>query len=341
MADDDKDQPRDKDPAPHDESPEPSEREPDALPDAHPQNGVSVVTALILAIACASAGGLGYYAFTLHGKGAAAEHARDEALAKADGAASELAACQKERDLHKAGREGTEKAAADAQASLSATRAELEDLRRERAETEARLAAFKSIAAKFQKMIDTGKLKVLIRNGRMVVKLPAEIFFASGKAELTSEAAPALREIAGILRQFGDRRFEVAGHTDSFPLHNETFKSNWELSTARAVTVTESLIAGGMNPVNLVAAGYGPYDPVANNASEAGRKENRRIEIVLLPNIKELPALPTDAPSAAPAAGETSAPAASAAPAAPATTATPAAPAKAAPPAKPAPKPTK
>jgi chemotaxis protein MotB len=319
MADDDKDRPLD-----NDRAPEPEDHAPDAPPDGPRQAGVTVVTTLVLAIACASAGGLGYYAYALRGKSGAAELARDEARAKADGAKADLAACAKERDLHKAGREGTEKAAADAQATLSATRAELEDLRRERAETEARLAAFKSIATKFQKMIDTGKLKVLIRNGRMIVKLPAEIFFASGKAELTSEAAPALREIAGILRTFADRRFEVAGHTDSLPLHNEAFKSNWELSTARAVTVTEALIGGGMNPANLVAAGYGPYDPVANNTSEAGRKENRRIEIVLLPNIKELPALPAEAPaasaSAGPAAGE-----ANAAPEAPAVSAAPAA----------------
>src|SRR6185503_5709521 len=140
---------------------------------------------------------------------------------------------------------------------------------------------------------------------------PAEIFFESGKAELTKEAVPAMREIASILRQFPDRRFEVAGHTDVIPLHNQEFKSNWELSTARAVTVTEALVAGGMNPGRLVAAGYGPYDPVANNATEAGRKENRRIEIVLFPNIKEMPSLPADA--APPAASGV--PAASGAPA--------------------------
>jgi chemotaxis protein MotB len=294
--------------------PEPSE----PIPSPAERAGRGGQTAALIAVlSLAAAGAVGYYAWITRGKsvGAVASLKQNQEeltheRAKGTELSAQLAACQKERDEGNTGRADTEKAAANAQATLSATRAELEELRRERAEAEKRLAAFKSIMAKFQKMIDTGRLKVLIRDGRMIVKLPAEIFFESGKAELTKDAVPALREIASILRQFPDRRFEIAGHTDSIPLHNEAFKSNWELSTARAVTVTEALIAGGMKPTNLVAAGYGPYDPVANNASDAGRKENRRIEIVLLPNIQELPTLPGDvAPS-----GASAAPAASAAP---------------------------
>jgi chemotaxis protein MotB len=299
--------------------------------------------AALVVVSLAAAGGLGYYAWDAHKKGSSASASLTQSQeeltrerTKSTDLSGQLTTCQKERDETKAGRSDTEKAAADAQATLTATRTEVEELRRERAETEKRLAAFKSIMLKFQKMIDTGKLKVLIRDGRMIVKLPAEIFFESGKAEITKEAAPAMREIASILRQFPDRRFEIAGHTDSFPLHNESFKSNWELSTARAVTVTEALVAGGMRPTNLVAAGYGPYDPVANNTSEPGRKENRRIEIVLLPNIKELPKLPPDAtPAAASAAPKASAtPAASAAPKTSAAPKAGAAPAKGEPPKK-------
>lgn len=275
---------------------------------------------IVAVVAVLAAGGAGYYAWTLRAEVGSLSQSRHELgleRTKTTELGEQLAACQKERDEHKSVRADTEKAAADAQATLSATRTDLEEAKRERAEADARLGAFKSIMAKFQKMIDTGKLKVMIRDGRMIVKLPAEIFFASGKAELAKDAAPALREIASILRQFPDRRFEVAGHTDNVPLHTAQFKSNWELSTARAVTVTEALAAGGMNPTNLVAAGYGPYDPVANNKSEPGRKENRRIEIALLPNIKELPALPADAlPAPAPSApaSASAAPAASGAP---------------------------
>jgi chemotaxis protein MotB len=140
-------------------------------------------------------------------------------------------------------------------------------------------------------MIDAGKLDVTVRRGRMIVKLPAEVLFASGSAQLSPEGQAPLREVAAALRTFADRRFMVAGHTDNVPIGPSNYKSNWELSTARAVTVTEFLASVGMNPARLVAAGYSEYDPIRPNGSEAGRSENRRIEIVLLPNVEEISGL--------------------------------------------------
>jgi chemotaxis protein MotB len=87
------------------------------------------------------------------------------------------------------------------------------------------------------------------------------------------------------------RRFQVAGHTDNIPVATAQFKSNWELSSARAVNVTGALIRGGLRPEQLVAAGYGEYDPVARNTKEAGRAKNRRIEIILEPRLREFPEL--------------------------------------------------
>ena len=151
-------------------------------------------------------------------------------------------------------------------------------------------------------MIDAGKIQVVIRQGRMIVKLPAEILFASGSADLSKEGQPALAEVAAVLKQFPDRRFMVAGHTDNVPIGPSRFKDNWELSTARSVTVTEFLISVGMKPNHLVAAGYGEFDPVRSNTSDGGRKENRRIEIVLLPNLAEIPQLPVEPAASASAA---------------------------------------
>jgi chemotaxis protein MotB len=85
----------------------------------------------------------------------------------------------------------------------------------------------------------------------------------------------------------------IAGHTDNVPIGPSAFKNNLQLSTARAETVTEQLTADGMNPAHLSAAGYSEYEPVRENTSEAGRRENRRIEIVLLPNLAEIP-VPAD-----------------------------------------------
>lgn len=88
-----------------------------------------------------------------------------------------------------------------------------------------------------------------------------------------------------------DRKYQVAGHTDDVPIHTARFASNWELSTARAVEVVRFLISNGMKPQQLSAAGFGEFDPAVPNDSTEHRAQNRRIEIVLLPNLSELPSL--------------------------------------------------
>src|SRR5262245_38272251 len=150
-------------------------------------------------------------------------------------ARAQLAKTAAERDGEKAARETTDKASAETQATLSATKAELEQLRLQRAEAEERLAAMKTVTSRLQKMIDTGKLQVLVRNGRMVVKLSAEVLFASGDAEVSTPGQAALTEVAAVLKEFKDRKFMVAGHTDSLAVGASKYKDNWELSTARAL----------------------------------------------------------------------------------------------------------
>jgi len=203
-------------------------------------------------------------------------------------------ACRRDLEACALARDDKAKAASELGATLDASRAELEGLRAEHAEVEKRLASFRSLTEKFQKMIDSGKLEILLRHGRMVVKLPAGVLFASGSAELSKEGKDALREVAGILRQVQNRQFMVAGHTDNMPIDPRAvppspFKNNLELSTARALTVAQHLITSGMSPKRIVAAGYGEHEPVKDNAHEPGRQENRRIEIVLLPYVTELP----------------------------------------------------
>jgi chemotaxis protein MotB len=256
---------------------------------------------LIAALAMGAAGAAGYYSLTTRSKltAATAELAKTQGELEAD--RSKLGTCDKELEMHKSSRADTQKKVETMQADVSSKGAELEELRKQRAEAEQRLAAWKSITEKLQKMIDSGKLKVQIRDGKMIVKLSNEILFESGKADLATDGKTSLREVATILRQFADRRFMIAGHTDNLPVGKGNYKNNWELSTARAVTVTEFLVASGLRPQNLVAAGYGQYDPIAPNGTEAGRKENRRMELILLPNIAELPGVPAE-PAAVPAA---------------------------------------
>jgi chemotaxis protein MotB len=174
---------------------------------------------------------------------------------------------------------------------LAAVQTRLAELDEERSAIRDQLAEFQQLTRQFKRMIDSGRLKVTFRRGRMIVELPAQVLFPSGSADLTDEGTKALDDVAKILRGMHNRRFIVAGHTDNVPVANERFASNWELSSARAVRVTAQLIHGGLKPEQLVAAGYSEYDPVARNGNEVGRQKNRRIEIILEPRLAPLPNL--------------------------------------------------
>jgi chemotaxis protein MotB len=107
-----------------------------------------------------------------------------------------------------------------------------------------------------------------------------------------AEGQKALTKVAQVLNGVSDRAFLVAGHTDNVPIKTARYPSNWELSTERAVNVVQLLIKkGGMSPKVLSAAGYSEHDPVVPNTDEKNRAQNRRIEIVLQPNLSDLPSL--------------------------------------------------
>ena len=178
----------------------------------------------------------------------------------------------------------------------AAAEQELAELRRQHEAAEKRIAAYKALQDKFRALVDTGKLQVVFRNGQMTLKLPSGILFASGSDTLSKEGKAALTEVVKILVQFKDRRFVVAGHTDNEPIRTSEFPNNWYLSTARANSVVQFMIKQQFPSKNLGAAGYGEFDPVAKNDTDAGRELNRRIEIILVPNLEELPSLTGNQP---------------------------------------------
>jgi chemotaxis protein MotB len=181
----------------------------------------------------------------------------------------------------------------DSKKSMSDLNKLVEELRAKERQASARLATFRNMLEKFKKMIASGKLRVRIQRGRMVVELSENILFDSGKADLKKEGETALQEVAGVLGSIPDREFQIAGHTDNIPIKSARFPSNWELSTARAVTVARFLAAPAqaVPATRLSAAGYAESQPVASNDTPEGRAQNRRIEIVLMPNLDELPDL--------------------------------------------------
>ncbi|SRR5579875_260383 len=116
----------------------------------------------------------------------------------------------------------------------------------------------------------------------------SDVLFATASAELTPAAQSQLTSVAQALKQIAteipkniDWVLEVDGHTDARPIHTAEFPSNWELSSARAQSVVRFLIANGIPPKRLVAAGFGQYSPIATGNTEADYQQNRRIELKL------------------------------------------------------------
>jgi chemotaxis protein MotB len=176
--------------------------------------------------------------------------------------------------------------------ALDDAKVRLEELRKAQAAAEARAQLFRQFVQKFKSMIDAGQLKIATRNGRLVLQLSNDVLFDSGQTAIKPAGRDALLQVARILVTVPGRTFQVGGHTDNLPIQTPRFPSNWELSTARAVEVVKLLVAQGVDPKVLSAAGYGEFDPVAGNEAPDGRAKNRRIEIALQPNLDELVAAP-------------------------------------------------
>jgi chemotaxis protein MotB len=126
------------------------------------------------------------------------------------------------------------------------------------------------------------KVSVQVTRRGLVVSLKEAGFFDSGSAEVKDTAYPLLAMVAGLLTNYNNP-IRVEGNTDDVPISSRAFKSNWELSTARATNIVHYLIGDyGYPPEKISAVGYGEYRPMADNVSENGRRKNRRVDIVLL-----------------------------------------------------------
>jgi chemotaxis protein MotB len=168
---------------------------------------------------------------------------------------------------------------------------QLEEARAREAAQQARLASFRRVIEQFRALVESGQLRVRIVRGQMVVELPEGILFDSARADLKEDGEATLEQVAGVLASIENRRFLIAGHTDNIPIRSRRFRSNWELSAARGVEVAKFLAEHGVSPANLGAAGYADTQPLNDNSTPELRAQNRRIEIVIMPNLDELPDL--------------------------------------------------
>jgi chemotaxis protein MotB len=157
------------------------------------------------------------------------------------------------------------------------------------AAAQSRVAEYRDMLRRFGKMIDAGTLDVRIAEGRMVLTLPMDVLFPTGSTRMSPSGREAIAEIGAALATMSDKKFQVEGHTDDVPIKNERFASNWELAAGRSLVVVHALLTAGMAPTQLSAASFSEYKPRNPNTDDATRAKNRRIEIVVLPDLSLLP----------------------------------------------------
>lgn len=137
---------------------------------------------------------------------------------------------------------------------------------------------------RLKKQIAANQVKLEMAERGLVVTFVSEVLFDSGKTAIRPEAREALANVAEVIREkVADRDIGIEGHTDNEPIKVSGWKSNWELSTARATSVLHLLEEEGVHPGQMVASGYGEHRPVAPNATSEERRKNRRVEIAILP----------------------------------------------------------
>jgi chemotaxis protein MotB len=129
-------------------------------------------------------------------------------------------------------------------------------------------------------------IRLMITGRGLVIHLPEFLFFATGEARIRPEAEPLLNRLAEILQKIPNQVM-VEGHTDNRPINTPQFPSNWELSVHRATNILRYLVEKDhLDPARFAAAGYGEFAPIAGNNEEAGRRLNRRVDIVIKPLLR-------------------------------------------------------
>lgn len=173
----------------------------------------------------------------------------------------------------------------DLEGDLKKRLQQIEDLQAKLAERDAKTKELKEkLLAALKVFKDAGDLDVEIRDGKVYVSLSQKLLFKSGSAKVNPDGLSALTKLAGVLIKNKDLGILVEGHTDS----EGDAKFNWELSSERALAVTQQLIKGKVDPARITAAGRGEHLPKASNDTKDGKAKNRRTEIILEPQLDEI-----------------------------------------------------
>jgi len=135
----------------------------------------------------------------------------------------------------------------------------------------------------------TDELYVYIKDGNVYVSLEEKLLFKSGSDVVDPKGKEALKSLAKVINSTKDITVMIEGHTDNVPIKTKLFKDNWDLSTARATSIVRILtIDYGFDPNRITASGRGEFHPIKANETAEGRAGNRRTEVILSPDLKEL-----------------------------------------------------
>ena len=132
------------------------------------------------------------------------------------------------------------------------------------------------------------ELTIQERNGELYVMMYDKLLFLTGVAAVNKRGQEALNMLSVVLKKNSNIQIMVEGHTDSVPINNWRYKDNWDLSVMRATNVTRILTKDGVKPDRIIASGRSKYEPFDSNATEKGRRLNRRTDIVLVPKLDQL-----------------------------------------------------
>ncbi len=149
------------------------------------------------------------------------------------------------------------------------------------------LSLVQSLKGAIGNMDDTD-IQISVEKGVVFVNISDKLLFASGSYTVTSKAREVLGKVATVVNNKPDFEFLVEGHTDDVPISTAAIKDNWDLSVLRATAIVRMLQKDfGVSPARMTAAGRGEYIPVASNSSAAGKAQNRRTRIVVLPKLDQ------------------------------------------------------
>jgi chemotaxis protein MotB len=132
-------------------------------------------------------------------------------------------------------------------------------------------------------LIEADLVRIRREGSWVELEMKNHMLFDSASNLINTDAVPAIRQIATVLRDIPNR-IHVEGFTDDIPINTSLYPSNWELSAARAASVVHLLMDEGLAPERMAAVGYGEHRPIADNATEQGRIQNRRVVLVILDN---------------------------------------------------------